>query len=182
MTTAIAEPPANAVALDAHWSAKMARLRARRLPEVTLRVCDDPDVKRAFEQAKQRADMARRVADDNPKDRPLRLEQAAADKALAAAQAAYDQASVVLTFRALPRPSLEALVKAHKPTDEQAEDGSEWNPDTFPAALIAAASVDGMTDDDARELLDTWSQAEANSLFWAAMSAQQEQRTDLGKG
>lgn len=182
MPTTTVAPPPDAVALDAHWAAKMARLRARQLPETVLRVCDDEKVKKAWKAATDRADLARRAAEDNPKDRPARLEHAAADKALAAAQAAYDEASIMLRFRALPRPALEALFKAHPATEEQQEDGSDWNPDTFPAALIAAASVDGMTPEEARELLDTWSQAEANALFWAAMGAQQEQRTDLGKG
>jgi hypothetical protein len=45
MTTV--EPPAVAVAKDAHWAAKMARLRARKLPERSIAICDDQDAKTA---------------------------------------------------------------------------------------------------------------------------------------
>ncbi|CAM5626548.1 hypothetical protein SAURM35S_07358 [Streptomyces aurantiogriseus] len=71
------------------------------------------------------------------------------------------------------------------PTDEQAADGAAFNPDTFPAALIAASSTDGMTEAEARELLDAWSAPDANALWETAWEVQQEARTgqaDLGKG
>lgn len=181
-TATVPAPPAAALALDAHWAAKMDRLRARSLPQVTLRICDDDQAKEAFLDAKAKAARTRSFADADPKDKALAAELKQAEKALEAARTAYDDASIVLTFRALPRPALEALFKAHPPTEEQEADGSEWNVDTFPPALITAASVDGMTEQDAQSLLDTWSSADAGALFNAAMEAQQQQRTDLGKG
>lgn len=50
MTTAV-EPLAAAVAKDAHWSAKIARLRARKLPERTLTISDDADAEAAVTEA-----------------------------------------------------------------------------------------------------------------------------------
>jgi hypothetical protein len=50
-TNTTAVPPAAAVAKDAHWSAKMARLRARKLPERTMSICDDQAAKAAVTDA-----------------------------------------------------------------------------------------------------------------------------------
>ena len=181
MPTPASAPPAHAVALDAHWAAKMDRLRVRALPQKHLRICDDQTVKDAWTAARHAAEQAREDAAEAPGDRQLAAEAKRTAKALEAARSAYDDASVILTFRAVPRPVLKALFDGHKPTEEQEAAGSEWNEETFPAALISAASVDGMTVPEAQELIDTWSNAEANALFAAAMSAQQEQRMDLGK-
>lgn len=177
------EPPAGAVAADAHWAAKMAKLRARQAPTYTLRICDDDDAKDAVARAER---ARRRVSDDldlNPGDTYLTQMAAAADAALRRARERLEAATLMtLTFRGLPRPDYQALVKAHPPTEEEAEDGAAWNENTFPAALIAAASVDGMSEDDARELMTTWAPAEAFALFRAAQAPQETDRTDLGKG
>lgn len=177
------EPPADAVALDAHWAAKMERLRARTAPTYTLRICDDDGAKTRLAQAER---LQQRTADDltlEPDDKQTQDRAAAAAAAVKAAQEAVEAATLAtLTFRGLPGPQYRALIKAHKPTEEQAEDGHAWNEDTFPASLIAAASVDGMSEEDAAELMATWSQTEGISLFHAALTPQQDDRTDLGKG
>ena len=51
-TKARPAPPAEAVGRDAHWSKKMARLRARQLPEHSLVICDDQAAKKRVDQAK----------------------------------------------------------------------------------------------------------------------------------
>lgn len=177
------EPPAAAVAADAHWAAKMAKLRQRQAPTYTLRVCDDDEAKDAVARAER---ARRRIGDDldlNPDDPHLLQMAADADAALTRARERLEAVTLLtLSFRGLPSPTYEALVKKHPPTEEQATDGAAWNEDSFPAALIAAASVDGMSEDDARELMDTWAPAEALALFRAAMAPQQTDRTDLGKG
>ncbi|MCF0086591.1 MULTISPECIES: hypothetical protein [unclassified Streptomyces] len=180
-TTSKPAPPPAAVAADAHWAAKMDRLRTRKLAQAVFRVCDDPEVRERYARAVRAEEVARTYADANPDDKEAATEAAAAAAKLAEAKTAYEDVSVPLTFRALPRPAYEALLKEHKPSEEQADDGREWD-DTFPAALIAAASVDGMTEPEAQELLDTWSLAEANDMFNAAFSVQHTTRTDLGKG
>lgn len=175
-------PPAEAVAKDAHWAATRERLRNRTRPTVALTICDDLDLRVALETAKHTLRRIKAEADDRPDDKTGPAGTAAAEKGVADAQEAYDAASIVLRFQALPRLEFEALKKAHPATEEQAEDGHDLNIETLGPELIAAASVDGMTVDDAREYLDTWSEAEASALFNAAWNVQEAARMDLGKG
>ncbi|MEU3049010.1 hypothetical protein ABZ705_21310 [Streptomyces sp. NPDC006984] len=186
------EPPVQAVARDAHWAAKMARLRARQLPEHTLQLCDDPAVKKRLDQAK--LELARLRMADAEAGREPGEETRAAEAALEEAQAAFDAVTDSLTFKALPRPVLDGLIREHPPTEEQGEDGDAWNPETFPASLVAAShierdeagrAVEGMCREEAQDLLDSWSAAESNALFSAAWQAQQLSRAstvDVGKG
>lgn len=177
------EPPAAAVAADAHWAAKMERLRARTAPTATLRICDDEAAKAELARTEL---LQRRTADEvdlEPDDPDVKRRAANAAAAVERAQQRVEDATlVVLHFRGLPRPNFLALMKEHPPTEQQAEDGHEWNEDTFGPALISAASVDGMSVQDAGELLTTWATQEANNLFQAAYQPQLANRTDLGKG
>ncbi|WP_327349657.1 hypothetical protein OG772_20460 [Streptomyces sp. NBC_01321] len=202
MSTNTTEPPVAAVAKDAHWSAKMARLRARKLPERTLSICDDQDAKTAVTEAALTLAKARAGALAECTEQGIREEQRdawvasnpqvlAADSGLTRAQDALEDATLSLTFRAVPRPVWEQLLRDHAPTEAQADQGMEYNVDTFPAALISAchverdaggAEVEGMSAADAQELLDTWADAEAKALFTAALVINQTLRADLGKG
>ncbi|MER6206540.1 hypothetical protein [Streptomyces sp. NPDC001642] len=193
MTTTFVEPPADAVARDPHWAAKMARLRARRLPERAISFLDDQDLKQrvtdaALDMAKARTSAVGRASEmEVPGD--AREKWALAQPQVLAAQAALDEArralaagTLTLTFRALPRPAWEQLLREHAPTEEQADLGHEYNVETFPAALVSASSVDGMSEAEAQELLDSWSDADAKALFTAALLVNQTMRADLGKG
>ncbi|WP_055713159.1 hypothetical protein [Streptomyces torulosus] len=193
MTTTFAEPPAEAVARDPHWAAKMARLRARRLPERTVSILDDQDLKQrvtdaALDLAKARTSaLGRASAMEVPADQRETWAEAqpdvlAAQSALDEARRALEAGTLKLTFRALPRPAWEQLLREHAPTEEQADLGHEYNVEAFPAALIASSSVDGMSEADAQELLDNWSDADAKALFTAALLVNQTMRADLGKG
>jgi len=180
MTTTLPQPPADAVAKDAHWATTLERLRNRQRPTATLTICDDRDAKTALATAQYEQRNAKRLAeDDTSPDAKKTLR--AADAAVTKAQAAVDATSIVLTFRALERTALDALKKAHPPTEEQAEEGYEFNADTLGPVLVAASNLDGMTEDQAREFLDTWSDAEAGALFSTAWNVQLESRLDLGK-
>lgn len=185
MTTSTApkpHPPASAVRADAHWAATMERLRNRTLPRRTLRICDDETARTAHEEARRTADRARLLADTNPDSKELAARAADLEEQLAAARTALDDASLFLHFQALPRPLFEELITAHPATEEQSAEGAAaFNADTFPAALIAASCLDGMSEADAAELLATWSAPDANSLWETAWSIQQEGRIDLGK-
>ncbi|MER5546492.1 hypothetical protein ACWDBP_35000 [Streptomyces sp. NPDC001233] len=174
-------PSAARQTAEGAWAAKMDRLRHRARPQNRLRICDDDHLRRRFEDAEQAAQRARFLAEANPDDEQVAEHAAQATTALEEARAALDDASDFLTFLALPRPVLEELISKHPPTEQQAAEGTVFNPDTFPAALIAAASFDGMTRDEADELLSTWPAADANLLWEAAWSVQQESRVDLGK-
>lgn len=182
MATTKPAPPANAVAKDAHWSASLERLRNRQRPTATLTICDDQDVKQRLSYAKQTERNAQAHAEAYPQDAngARLLEDAKA--ALAAAQEAYDTEAIVLRFQALERPHWEALRKAHPPTEEQADDGIAVNVEALAPELISAASVDGITVEDAKAFLDTWGEGEAAQLFQTAWDLQNHSRMDLGKG
>lgn len=182
MTTTIQpHPPADAVAKDAHWASTLERLRSRQRPTATLRICDDQDTKDALAlaQYEQRAAVRDYEGDTSPEAKKALK---AAEAAVTKAQQAIDEASIVLTFRALERTALDALKREHPATEEQAEDGYEFNVESFGPALVAAANTDGMTEDQAREFLETWADAEAGALFQAAWGVQLESRLDVGKG
>lgn len=187
-TTAAKTPPPAAVAADPHWQNTLDRLRARELPTATLTICDDPDARQALASARaahQSAKAARdTLADHHDADAQAlaaaRLVRAETD--LAAAQEAFDTAAIRLRFQALPRKALEKLIADHPPTEEEEKDGSEWHAETFNPALIAATSVEGITEEDARYFLDAWSLEDSRALVSAALNVQQTSRTDLGKG
>lgn len=174
-------PPPAAVAADAHWAAKMQRLRDRQLPEAVFVVCDDQDVRTRYQRAQRSLDAAQAYVKDHPDDTQAAADTVTAQTTFDEAKTAYDQVSIPLLFRALPRKAFEELLKQHLPSEAEADEGKEWA-DSFHAALISAASVDGMTETEAQELLDTWSLAEANSLFNSVWGLHQTVRADLGKG
>jgi hypothetical protein len=167
---------------EAAWAAKMDRLRRRVRPRKQLRICDDDTLRTAVTEAEKSAERARFLAEAAPDDARAARHAADADSALQKARDELDAASEFLTFLALPREALEDLIAEHPPTAQQAEDGSVFNPDTFPAALVAASSLDGMSEQEAAELLTSWSTPDANALWDAAWQVQQETRIDLGKG
>lgn len=79
-----------------------------------------------------------------------------------------DGNKVKLVFQAISAVELDKLQAAHPPTDEQRRNGSVFNKNTFPAALVAACSVDPeISYDDAQEIFtsDAWSAGELNALF-----------------
>lgn len=108
---------------------------------------------------------------------------------------------VSFSFRSIGRKAYDRLIEEHPPTEEQQKNAREeglaaglspqlsrlsWNADTFPPALIAAASVDPkITHEEAYELFhvsEDWNQAELTALFVTARDAQQvRDQADLGK-
>lgn len=175
-------PPAAVVANDAHWAAKRERLLARTRPMLRLTICDDPDAKQAVGVAQYNEKQARLLADRSPDDEAAQATLRAAEAELADTQAVLDAASIVLTFQALDRKTYRALLAAHRPTDEQADEGYDFNVDTLGPVMIAASSLDGITEEDAATFLDTWSENEAQALLNTAFRVQREERMDLGKG
>lgn len=176
------EPPAAAVAADAHWTATRERLRNRQRPIAPLIICDDPDVKKALEDAKF---VVRRITANlaaEPDNADLKKELTAAQKVQDAAQAAFNEVAIVLRFQAMRRPDFEDLKKEHPPTESQAEDGYVVNPETLGPILIEASSLDGITAEDAKYYSAEWAEGEANLLFNTAWGVQSSVRMDLGKG
>lgn len=181
-TAAPAVPPADAVALDAHWAAKMERLRNRQLAERPFRIFEDEKTRDDYNNKRARALRMRHIADEAPRDKDAQANAEAAEADAQAADEAFTAASEVIIFRQLPRPVYEALVKAHPPTEEQAAEGADWNSETFAPALVSASAVDPMTVEDATELLGIWGSSDANDLYNAAFAVQLVHRSDLGKG
>ncbi|MFG2540679.1 hypothetical protein ACGFU4_36115 [Streptomyces sp. NPDC048511] len=175
-------PPAAAVAQDPHWAATREKLLARTRPVLKLTICDDEAAKRAVNAARYVEQQAKLAADSSPEDEAAQAAHQAAARELADAQSALDAASIPLRFQALDRKTYKALLAAHRPTEEQAEEGYDFNLDTLAPVLIAAASLDGITEEDAQTFLDDWSKAEAEALLNTAFGVQREERMDLGKG
>lgn len=181
--TATPAPPAAAVAKDPHWAAKMQRLRERKPLESYVTIITDDEAKTAAVRAEAELAVARAGAEqnsgkDSEKDPNVKAAKARADEA----KQRLEDATIRLGFRALPRDVYENLLAEHPATKEMEEKGEFYNVDTFPAALLAACSVDGMTLEDAQELLSTWNQSEAVSLFQAAQWVNTMSRLELGKG
>lgn len=94
--------------------------------------------------------------------------------------ALYEKAAdtaVTFVFEDIGRKVFDALVSEHPATKKQKEQIAEigggileYNLDTFPPALIAAAATDPEMDlDDATEVFDTWSSGDAEILFATAL-------------
>lgn len=72
--------------------------------------------------------------------------------------------TVEIHIRALPRRQYRQLLEDHP----AAGDNADWNPDTFPPALIAACATDPVfTVEQATQLWDEWEAAESGLLFLA---------------
>jgi hypothetical protein len=106
-----------------------------------------------------------------------------AEETLAKAIAAGDADSVLLVFEALPRDAFHALLDEHQPPDD--DKGKDYDPKTFPPALIAATCVDPGFDsaEQVAGLIKSWNVTEREALFGVAMSACLATRVaDWGKG
>lgn len=84
---------------------------------------------------------------------------------------------VALLFQALSAQEYDDLIAKHPPTKKQRDDGIRgFNPDTFPAALIAASLVKPkLTVEQVKALYQSadWSDGERASLFGGAFEVNQ---------
>lgn len=171
------------------WDEIAKQLDQIQKPVSTFKLCRDPEVRERFLSAQQADEHARNELAALPAKgadaevRALLTKEAKhAAIELAAAQTAYDEQTIVLRFTALERKDLEALQKAHPPTEDDEADGQDYAMATFAPALISAASLDGMPIEAAQKYMDTWSPSDAADLWRAAWFIQHQKRTDLGKG
>ena len=86
---------------------------------------------------------------------------------------------VVFKFKSIGAPAYDELLNQpeNQPSEELKKEGADFNPDHFPAALIAASCVDPeMTLKDALQIhLDpTWNGAELQKLFFGALEVNTE--------
>lgn len=104
------------------------------------------------------------------------------------ARAAAREDGVEFVFRSIGRKAYDKIVTDHPPTDSnrkeaEAQGGDpkalQWNPYTFPQALVAAAIVHPkLSAEEIEEMWDSddWSGRELEQLVFAAMAAQQKNR------
>jgi len=80
-------------------------------------------------------------------------------------------------FVSIGRVKYDELVQQHPPTSDQKKAGGQFNSDTFPPALIAAAAIDPKISIDQAELIfngGEWNAAELLRMFYAALEANTE--------
>lgn len=85
------------------------------------------------------------------------------------------EATIVL--RAIGSKAYDDLVAAHPPTREQKKEQSAWNPDTFPAALLTACSLEPKIDEESAKQIfqsEHWSRGEKMGLFYALVTLNTE--------
>ncbi len=116
-------------------------------------------------------------------------------KEIEKAERAVEDASVDFVFAGLPPKAYSALVREHKPSKEQVTDferqalaeglstaqarnGLRYNPDTFPAALVAATMIEP-ADVAEEEVLSWWENGQWNEaeLTMLLVAAEQACRT-----
>lgn len=160
------------------------RLLARTRPSLAVSVRVEQDPAADAELAAARAES--RQANLRERDDEIAEVQARVD----AAQAAVDAGFVRFTVSAVAPAELEALVAAHPPTDEQqaqvkkrGAQALEWNPDTFPAAVLAACVDSDMSETDWTSFLrDGPIGAGEVSVLWRAALAVNDRAPDVHVG
>lgn len=111
------------------------------------------NAERELAEAKEAADAARNTGDRRlgamPGDPELDKRVEAAEKAVAAAEKAADEASVIITFTALKAHEYDDLLKKHPPREGNDLDKlSDYDRDAFPDALMAASASPKVEDNE----------------------------------
>ena len=169
-------------------------LRGRKKPNTKkVLVVLDPDLADEFNAARQRLDRAKIRYESRPDTPEYITEHDQAKAEFDALRERIDDELVEFSFRSIGPKQFEELLLAHQPTPEQraeakrkGDDPPNWNPDTFPQALVAASLMSPkMTEAEVKELYNDpdWSGGETSQFFFAALDANSNRRTvDLGKG
>lgn len=79
---------------------------------------------------------------------------------------------VRIRYQAIAPKDFDDLIAAHAPSPKDERKGAQWNPDTFPPALVSAVSLSPKLDyEQARSLLENpnWAPGEVNALFRNAL-------------
>lgn len=139
------------------------RLRARGLPTTIVPLAAAPAHEvRAAAAAVDEARRAYLAAEERGDD------LTSYSRAETAAREALDACYLDATVTALSAERMEGLLSEHAATAEQADEGMQWNPDTFVAALLAEA----VTFDEAeRWSFEEWQDACTGSLALGEVTA-----------
>ena len=176
-------------------------LKEKKAPTLVMPIPTDSDLVDVLTDAKKRVDelekkqrgdaMRFKLAGgdgDYVEDPGLAAEIEGARAAVAQAEADLDETSIQFRMRSIGRKPMAALIKLHKPSQEQIDeyqellrkagkpttDVPEYNEDTFPPALMSAACVDPeLTPEQAQDIWDgtdgAYSEAEAKAIYFAAI-------------
>lgn len=162
----------------------------------TVQVVLDPELAEALTRARAEASLLAARLVSRPNDTALADQYTAAQAELddLLARADADEVVVEVTFKSIGRAAYDELISAHPPTEAQnaaakesgqAPNGLVWNPDTFPAAVVAASMVTPqMTLEDVLAIFNSpdWNGPEQEALVTAALEVNTIRRTvDLGK-
>lgn len=127
------------------------------------------------------------MADKNP----VRIQEELDDLFLEAKDSVEE-----FTFQDIGRRAYDALVREHPPTEEQKQQWKDvggqgplaWNLETFPPAIISACAVDPEIPFEAAiQIMDDWSEGDAQILLNAALAVCMERtsiplsKLDIGK-
>lgn len=169
-------------------AAVLDRLRAKKPVRAEYRVHLSDEPIRALREARGELDRAESLLAESKTDTVLnyaREQVAQAREHVEKARAEAEADSVLLVFHGISRDDFNALVDAHPPSEEDAKKGRDYDPNTFPPALIAATCVDPGFDspDEVLDVIGDWNMTERESLFTTAMSTCVLSRVaDLAKG
>lgn len=178
------------------WAAALAKIRSVKPMERTYWLPVDRALEDAAEAAEEHAQAVRNqafnlrwddvpVAEESAKKRQDILDEVndlpevkKAERAETAAKKAAQDTRIPLTFRAVPRDLFEQIRDDNPPTEALKAKGYEYNPAGFVPKIMAACHVfrdadgvesPGMTEDEARELFNNLSQADAQALLAAVI-------------
>jgi predicted RND superfamily exporter protein len=174
-------------------------LRSKKKPaRKTIWVAGDSELAEELSELQERLsreeNMTRSIPEGSSRreDALERLEELRAE--VEAKRAQVRETSIKFVLQAIPRKKYEEILEAHPPTAKQVEDyksggnkdSIEFNPDTFPMALIAACTVEPDVEHEELEAWlrdgDEWNNAEVLTLFMTAMEVNQSRRiVNLGK-
>lgn len=117
-------------------------------------------------------ELERRLDFEMTEDARLNRDPVAPDVAdeIRALEAEIDDAKVPFTFRSVGKRAWADLLAKHPPTPEQRQTGrAEFNPDTFPAAAVAASSLEPSISPDAAARLEAALNSSQFDVLWGAV-------------
>ena len=164
------------------------RLKKKQAATAKVILSMSDDVGAELEESENAFAMAQMNAMNNPEDTSLVAKLDQAKQALAEARDSAVADGVEFVFRSIGRKAYDRLVNEHPPSnkakneaEKQGEDPKnlQWDPYTFPQALVAAAIIHPKLDLDSVEEIwesDDWNGNELQALFYTALSVQQKTR------
>ncbi len=173
-----------------HKPATLDHLRKREPLERTVQIVMSDAPVEAVQKAKDRVSKIEMTLSglDSARDKTAfgaaQREANEAREALKLALEDQDEEVFEVRFRGIGRKRYSDLMDAHKPTEEQKKKAEEngglvwqYNPETFPVALVAACCVEPvMTLEETREIYDEWNYTEWSPLFNAAIEVNNGRR------